>query len=760
MKKRILSVLICLIVVFGWVATTHGVGPIKPLKERMGLGLDIKGGVYVVLQADKEATKKLNDEELRETMEQTQTVVERRVNEMGLSEPTVTIEGKDRIRIELPGVKNAEEAIEQVGKTAQLQFILADGTLVLTGDSVKNAEAGRDDKSTSYQVAVQFDSKGAKAFGEATTRAYNGEVTSAIQGVGDGAIAIVLDNEIISAPNVNEPILGGNCSITGDFSQEEATTLAALIRGGALPIELHEITASVQSAKIGYGALERSILAGLIGLGLILLLMIVFYRGMGIAADISLLLYVVIVLNAMSYAGVVLTLPGVAGLIVAVGMAVDANVIIFSRIREELSNGRSVRVAAETGIKNALPSIIDAQVTTLIAAVILYEIGTSSVKGFAFTFMLGIIVSMFTAIAVTNLYIRAFAEEAGEKFFGGRKKREFKIPVIEKRKVFYAISAGILVMGLVFGIAKGPQYGIDFTGGTMIHLDMGKKVELSDVKKAVAEDGLENLELIYGGEKNEEIILRTTTDLTNKERAEVIDSITDKVGKNTVIAQEQFGASVGKELRNNALLAILISAICMLIYIRIRFRNWRFGGAAILGDLHDVLVVISFYMIFGITVNNPFIAGILTVVGYSINDTIVVFDRIRENMRYDNRKELVGTIDRSVGQTLGRSLMTSATTILVMIPLAIYGGETIREFVLPLMVGVLAGTYSSIFFCSPLFYDMRKRPKQGYQGIEVSRVEEAPQVKKTKTTKKRSKRYVKGHLKKSKPKKTEESFRL
>ena len=720
--RRVLAIVFVIIIAFGWVVTVKGIGPISPIKDRMGLGLDIKGGVYVVLEADaKDLAKYSNEDDKRTVMEQTQAVIENRVNELGLSEPTVTIEGENRIRVELPGAENAEEAIAQIGKTAQLQFILADGSLVLDGSSVKDAQAGQDDKSTSYAVNLQFDSSGADAFYEATKKAYNGEVQSAIQGVDSGAIAIILDNEIISAPHVNEPIAGGSCSITGDFTMEEAQNLAALIRGGSLPITLTEVTSSVQSAQIGYNALEMSVYAGLIGLALILLLMLFAYRGLGIAADLALLFYVVIVLNIMSVMHVTLTLPGIAGIIVAVGMAVDANVIIFSRIREELAAGRSVRVAAETGYKRALTSIIDSQVTTLIAAVILYEVGTSSVKGFAFTFMVGIIVSIFTAVIVTQLYVGLFAQSrstAKLSFFGMRKDGSAsftfskRIPLIDKRKVFYCISAVILIIGLGCGVIRGLNFGIDFTGGTMIQMDMGKQVKISDVEKAIAKYDLDPT-IIYSGAGNEEIVIRTKVAMENEERAQVIDTINEEFGTTDkdIIAQELFGGSIGKELRNNAILAIIIAAACMLIYIRIRFRQWRFGGAALLGVLHDVLIVISFYAIFQVTVNNPFIAGILTVVGYSINDTIVIFDRIRENLKYMKRGTLVETIDRSITQTLGRSLMTSATTLIVMVPLLIMAGSAIRVFILPLMVGILAGTYSSICVCSPLYYEFSTAAK-------------------------------------------------
>ena len=712
--KRVFAVLFVIIIVAGWYLTLVGAGPIQPLKDRMKLGLDVKGGVYVVMEAKTD----LKGDDLREAMEQTQAVIEERVNQMGLAEPVVTIEGEKRIRVELPGAEDAQEAIDQIGRTAQLQFALADGTIVLDGGNVKDATIATDNESAGYAVALEFDSEGLDLFHQATSQAYSGAVTSAIEGVDNKAIMIILDGQIISAPRVNEPISGGQCSITGGFSQEEASNLAALIRGGALPLELEEINSSVQSAKIGYNALEMSVYAGIIGLAIILIIMLVAYRAMGIAADLALLLYVIIVLNIMSAMGSVLTLPGIAGIILSVGMAVDANVVIFSRIREEIESGKTVRVAVQTGFKRAMKTVVDSQVTTLIAAVILYQIGTSAVKGFAFTFMIGIIVSIFTAVVVTQLYVGIISESrkfSKRSFFGIRADNTAVFTIrkelhfIRHRKVFYIISVIILVAGLVFGLVRGLNYGIDFTGGTMIQIDMGKQVKVTDVEKAIKKYDL-SPEIIYSGEDNEQIVIRTIESLDSDKRAEVIETINQEFGTtdDDVVAEELFGPSVGKELRNNAILAILIASICMLIYIRFRFSQWKFGGAALLGVVHDVLIVIAFYAIFNVTVNNPFIAGILTVVGYSINDTIVIFDRIRENIRYLRKGNTEEIIDKSITQTLGRSLMTSVTTLIVMVPLLIMAGEAIREFVLPLMVGVIAGAYSSITICSPLYYEFAR----------------------------------------------------
>ena len=736
--KKVLAVLCVVIIAVGWYLTILGAGPIQPIKDRMKLGLDIKGGVYVVMEAKTD----LQGEELRDAMEQTQAVIEERVNQMGLAEPVVTIEGEKRIRVELPGAEDAQEAIEQIGTTAQLQFALADGTIVLDGSNVKNAESAMDNESAGYAVDLQFDSEGADLFHEATSTAYSGAVTSAIEGVDNKAIMIILDGQIISAPTVNEPISGGRCSITGGFTQEEATNLAALIEGGALPLELEEVNSSVQSAKIGYNALEMSVYAGIIGLVLVILLMVIAYRGLGFIASVALLFYVLIVINIMGFAGSVLTLPGIAGFILSIGMAVDANVVIFSRIREEIAAGKTIRVATQQGFKRALSTVVDSQVTTLIAAVILYEIGTSAVKGFAWTFMIGIVVSIFTAVAVTQLYVNLLANSrkyAKKSFFGIRKdgKASFhfdrELHFMKHKKIFYIISIVIIVIGLGFGVVRGLNYGIDFTGGTMIQMDMGEEVAVKDVEEAIKEFDLDP-EIIYSGANNEQIVIRTIVALDSDQRHEVVHAINEAFGTTDedVVAEELFGPSVGKELRNNAILALIMASICMLVYIRFRFAQWKFGGAALLGVLHDVLIVIAFYAIFNITVNNPFIAGILTVVGYSINDTIVIFDRIRENIKYMRKGNTVEMIDTSITQTLGRSLMTSVTTLIVMVPLLIMAGEAIREFVLPLMVGIIAGAYSSICVCSPLYYEfskhselskyekmqMKHKKKNPYQGIK------------------------------------------
>ena len=721
--KKIVAVLLLLLVGFGWYATVFGVGSLAPLTDKIQLGLDIKGGVYVVMEAqtDKEG------EELTELMNQTQQVISRRVDQMGIANADVRVEGGNRIRVELPGVENAQEAIDQIGRTAQLQFLMPDGGFVLDGSMVQNATVTQSGSETGgYAVSLELKSEGADAFEQATEKALSGTVTATIkdsygQTVPSDSIVIMLDNDVISSPSVNEVISGGKCEITGNFSQDEASELAALIRGGALPAPLEEVSSSVQSAKIGLDAFDQSVKAGIIGIAIIFVIMIAGYMIMGLAADIALAMYILIIFIIMALVGNVITLPGIAGLILSVGMAVDANVVIFTRIKEEIISGKSTRVAVQTGFKRAMSTVIDSQVTTLIAAVILYQIGTSSVKGFAWTLMIGIIVSLLTAVVITHLYLGIFANTrrfSKKKYYGIKEdgtamfaiKRQFSF--IKHRKIYYTVSVVILVIGLAFGLVRGLNYGIDFTGGTMVQIDMGKEVAMEEVEDVLNDRGIE-AEVVYAGENNEQIMIRTVDAIENDERSALIADLQQEFGfeDSDILAQELFGPTVGKELRNNAIKAVLLAAVGMLIYIRLRFKEWNFGASAILGVLHDVLIVLTFYAVFNVTVNNPFIAGILTVVGYSINDTIVIFDRIRENNQL-MRKDEEEIIDISINQTLSRSIMTTFTTLIVMVPMFIMTSASMREFILPLMVGVAAGCLSSIFICSPLYYQFSQHKRK------------------------------------------------
>ncbi|NLY81232.1 MAG: protein translocase subunit SecF [Clostridiales bacterium] len=719
--KKILSFAVIAVVLIGWYITVFGAGSFKNIGDQMKYGLDINGGVYVVMEAQTD----IKGSDLDRLMQETKSVLENRVNAMGISESTVTIEGKDRLRIELPGVENASDAIEQIGKTAQLNFYLADGTKVMSGSEVKTAGIENDQERGGYKITLEFTNKGSELFEEATRTASSGTITPTMEqedgtAVYPNAIVIMLDDQIISAPTCDSAISGLSCEITSGsgFGKEEASSTAALIRGGALPTSLKEINSSVQTATIGVDALNKSVKAGIIGIVLVFLIMLIAYKMLGLVANIALALYIAIDLWILVSLGAVLTLPGIAGIILSVGMAVDANVIIFTRIREEIAKGKSLRVAVDAGFKKAVSTVIDAQVTTLIAAIVLYLIGSTSVKGFALTLMIGIIISIFTAVLITQLLMGTLAESkkfGKNRFFGMNEDGTYRknyVPnfkFIENRKKFYVLSLAVIILGAGFMFTKGFNYGIDFTGGTMIQFDMGEKVALDKVEESLEEFELEPT-IIYAGDNNNQIIIKTIEALDNASRDEVIAVIGEDfdITSEDVLASEQFGPSVGKELRRNAVRAIIIAALFMLVYIIFRFKTWKYGVAAVSGLLHDVLITLSIYAIFGFAINNPFIAGILTVVGYSINDTIVIFDRIRENKRLYKKNTNLVNLNDSVNQTLSRSVMTSLTTLAVMLPLFIMVSSTLREFVIPLFIGVFVGTYSSVFLCTPLLYDMIK----------------------------------------------------
>ncbi len=719
--KAVLSVLVIIVIAFGLFATFHGItkddeGNYIDGKGALKYGLDINGGVYVVMEAQTDDLD-LSSEELKELMEQTRAVIDNRVNELGVAESSVTIEGTNRLRVEMPGVTDADEAIEAIGTTAQLFFMLSDGTVVLDGSYVQDAQVDTD--GSYYKILLQFTSEGASLFEDASRKAYNNEPEVAVEGMNSDEIAIVLDGTVLTHPQVRSVISGGRCEITGRFSRESATTLAALIRGGALPVDLVEIQSSVQSATIGANALDKSIIAGGIGLIIVFALMLLMYGILGLIADIALVLYVIMFIWAMVAFNVVLTLPGIAALILSIGMAVDANVIIFSRIKEEICEGKSIRVAVDSGFKNALVTVLDAQITTLIAAVVLYEVGTTTVKGFALTLMIGIVFSIFTAVIISQLFLSLIAGTerfSRNKYFGvnedGTPKQFIskKFSFIKNRKIFYIASCCIIILGLVFSMIFGMNYGIDFTGGTTIQVDLGRQVDISEVEDTIKSFDLDP-SIIYTGEGNTQIQIKTIKALENTERTEVFAALQDKYGldDSALVASEQFGPSVGDELKVNAFKAIIIAAVGMLIYIILRFKSWKYGLSAIVGVAHDVLMVLAFYAIFRYTVNNPFIAAILTLVGYSINDTIVIFDRIRYNKKLYPKNNNETNIDLSLNQTLNRTIMTSLTTLVVMIPLLIMVGGSISEFIIPLMVGVIVGCYSSIFICAPMYYDLNRK---------------------------------------------------
>ena len=740
--KKLAAIIVTAIIAFVWVLTVVGVGPAGPIQDKIKLGLDISGGVYVVLEAQTDET----GSSLRAIMEQTQAIIEDRVNGMGLTEPVITIEGERRIRVELPGIDNTEDAIQSIGSTARLQFKLADGTVALEGGDVSGSSVNSDRDHGGYLITLEFTAEGGQKFYEATSKAYSRDVSEPFM---DGIysanqIAIVLDDQILSAPSVdNGPISGGSAVITrsGGFEQEEAISVSTLIRAGALPADLHEVESSAIGARLGLGALQNSLIGGLIGIIIMIVIMLVAYRFMGLGAALALLLYIPLIPWILVGMGGVLTLPGVAGVILSIGMAVDANVIIFARIKDEVAEGKSVRVAVGTGYRKAIGTILDAQITTLIAAIVLYQLGTGPVRGFAMTLIIGILVSLFTAMVVTNIYVRTFAESdfiVKRGLLGirdGTGAQNVKLGkffhFIRNRKIYYIITVVVVVVGLGLGIGRGFNLGIDFTGGTMMQIELGKTVTADEVRDTLAEHGITDADIVSFGEEQTGVIVKTTQSITSTQREDIMAGFSEEYGVTDDALQtfEQFGPSVGKMLTNNAIIAVLISIGLTLVYVVIRFR-FQLGIASIACLFHDAIIMIAMYGIFHMTINNPFIAAILTVVGYSTNDTIVIFTRIRENIGIMRKQPLDVVVDTSVNQTLIRSIMTTVTTVSTITPLIFIGGEVISQYAIPLVIGIVVGTLSSIFIASPFFYDISKNSyKFGggkYKGAEKTTNDKKP----------------------------------
>ncbi len=676
-------------------------GAMKNIK----LGLDLAGGVSITYQVK---DKNPSDEEMSDTIYKLQ----RRVEQYS-TEASVYQEGSDRINIEIPGVTDANTILDELGKPGSLEFQTEDGKTVITGSDVETAtaRAGEDSmKNREYSVELTLNKDGKEKFAKATE-----------ENVGK-KINIVYDGTTISDPIVNQAITGGSAYITGNFTFEEAENLASTIRIGGLKLELEELRSNVVGAQLGEQAISTSLKAGAIGLGLIIVFMIFVYYLPGLASGLALLIYTELVLVILNAFNVTLTLPGIAGIILGIGMAVDANVIIFARVREEMSRGKTVKNSLKAGFQKAMSAIVDGNVTTLIAAAVLWFRGSGPVKGFAQTLAIGIIVSMFTALVVTRIIVFSFYAVGMRKeslYYRPKKERE-PIGFVEKRKVFFAVSAllivaSLAVMGMNASQGKGAfAYSLEFEGGTSTNVTFNEEYSIDEIDEKIVPvveeiTGDNNVQTQKVAGTNQ-VIIKTVT-LSLDQREELNQAMVDefKVDESLITA-ENISSTVSNEMRKDAVVAVIISTICMLLYIWFRFKDIRFAASAILALLHDVLIVIGFYAIARISVGNTFIACMLTIVGYSINATIVIFDRIREELHYQTKKtDLMNVVNKSITQTLTRSIYTSLTTFVMVAILFIMGVSSIREFAAPLMVGVICGAYSSVCITGALWYVMRAK---------------------------------------------------
>ena len=669
------------------------------------LGLDLSGGVSITYQV-------VDENPSAEDMSDTIYKLQKRVDSYS-TEASVYQVGDDRITVEIPGVQDANQILEDLGNPGSLEFQMPDGTVFMTGDMVADAQAATQTDTygnKEYVVALKLTDEGAKIFGEVTS-----------ENIGKN-LPIVYDGETISYPRVQTAITGGEAQITGMADFEEAETLATQIRIGSLSLQLSELESSVVGAQLGSQAIASSLKAGAIGLAIVMVFMIVMYAVPGIAASLALAIYTTLVIATLYLFDITLTLPGIAGIILGIGMAVDANVIVFARIREEIATGKSVQTSMKIGFQKAMSAILDGNITTLIASVVLMALGSGTVKGFAYTLMIGIILSLFTAMVVTRyiLYSLYALGLKSEKLYGRAKERK-SIDFIGKKAVFFTISGIIIAAGLIsMGVhsateGKALNYGLDFMGGTSTTADFGKDMTIEDIEN----DIVPYVEKVTGDSDVQATKVEGTTQVTIKTRTLSLDErqeLEDTLAENcdvdaSTITSQSISSTISGEMRSDALKAVIVSWIFMLLYIWFRFKDIRFAASAILALVHDVLVVITVYALVRISVGSTFIACVLTIVGYSINDTIVIFDRIRENLALKTGKQTAEDLreiaNKSLTQTLSRSINTSITTFIMVVMLYILGVASIRDFSLPLMAGLVCGAYSSICIATELWYVMK-----------------------------------------------------
>lgn len=745
-KNRAVMGLIVFALILGLLGYTavFGVGSDKSgSASSIKLGLDLAGGVSITYQVVGDEKPSAAD------MSDTIYKLQQRVDNYS-TEAQVYQEGDDRINIEIPGVSDANTILEDLGKPGSLYFIsqtdsegnqnyggtygigvdgeveiqyiltkpidelLADGSIVLTGTEVVDAQAkARQDSMGNVEnvVTLVLNEEGKEAFAKATQKAYdNGE-----------SIAIYYDDKFVSVPNVQAVITDGNAVITGQSSPEEAQRIASTIRIGGLKLELEELRSNVVGAQLGSEAIHSSLIAAAVGFVLVVLFMIAVYYISGLAAALALCLYTELMVILLYAFEATLTLPGIAGIILSVGMAVDANVIIFARIREELATGKTVQSSIKIGFSKALSAILDGNITTFIAAVVLYFMGSGTIKGFSITLMLGIILSMFTALFVTKFLINALYAIGiqSEKAYGVGKEKK-TINFLGKRKFFFGLSAAVIVIGFVMmGVNQSQinmplNYSLDFVGGTSTTMTLNEDMSIEEIDAQIVpmiEDitGDGNVQTTKVAGSNQ-VIIKTRT-LNLEEREKFADTMADNFGVDkSSITAETISATVSSEMQADAVQAIVVATILMLLYIWFRFKDIRFGASSVIALIHDVLVVLAFYAVVRISVGNTFIACMLTIVGYSINATIVIFDRIRENLRdKKDRETLEEMVNKSISQTLSRSIFTSLTTFFMVAALEVFGVSSIREFALPLIAGIICGTYSSICLTGAMWYVFRTK---------------------------------------------------
>ncbi len=709
---------------------------ISPPSEKINLGLDLQGGMHVVMKVDLEKVPELAREDATDRAVE---VIRNRIDEFGVKEPSVSKQGVDQIIIQLPGVSDRKRALEIIGKTAHLEFrmvaheqalidqalggeipegyeikelsrgkglgsekLLLEKDSFLSGDKLVNAGVSFDQGSLGQPiVTLEFNDEGAKTFDQATAKA-SGDFR--VDGI-PRRIAIILDGALRSAPQVRERIPNGRAIVQGQFTYEDASDLALVLRAGALPAPVYVEEERTVGATLGQDSIEKGIRACFVGLVLVLVAMFAYYFINGAVANVALILNLLFLIAGLSLFNASLTLPGIAGIILAMGMAVDSNVLIYERMREELKLGKGARAVIASGYNKALSTILDSNITTLITALLLFRFGTGPIRGFAVTLSLGIIVSMFTALFVTRAIFDFIS-----------KKQDLKIKMLELvgvpsfnyikwRHIAYGVSSVVIVCGLLFFFNRGSDnFGVDFSGGSLVQVKFAEPTDMGAIRSALKEGGVEGSQIQnFGDSSLNEIIVRTPQ--MNPEEVEA--SLKALVGDDQVeiMRVERVGPAVGADLRQKAMWASIWALIAMGVYVSFRFR-FQFAVCAAVALFHDAAITVGLYSLSGREMNLTFIAAILTIIGYSLNDTIVIFDRVRENMRLLKKMTFSDLINLSLNQTLSRTIITSGLTLLAVIALYVFGGEVINDFAFAILIGVVVGTYSSVFIAAPLAADL------------------------------------------------------
>ena len=745
-RGRIIAFFLLVIVLIGMIGTTS-----LPIAKDIKLGLDLQGGFEVLYEVSSLEGDDLEITE--EVLSDTTDALMSRINVLGVSEPVIQIEGDDRIRVQMPGVEDQASARELLSTEANLTFRDAEDNVLLDGsDLVQGGAAGTFGQNGNPIVTLELKDPG--KFAEIT-----GEIAQKPEP--DNVLVIWLDFEegvdsfeqermeadpkFVSAPGVDQRINSPSVEISGSFTVEETQNLAGILNAGALPVQLEEIYSTSVGAQFGEEALDQTTLAAAIGISLVLIFMLIFYRFPGVIAVITLSTYVYLILLVFEWIGGVLTLPGIAAIMLGVGMAVDANIITYERIREELRIGKSVKEAFRAGARSSFSAIIDANVTTLLAAAVLFYFGTSSVRGFATLLIISILASFLTAVwgsrLLLGLWVNSGVLDGKFGWFGLKPskihKSEENLEITDlntrfdrfdfagNRNKFFAASLALIAAGMiVLGIFQ-LNLGIDFSSGTRVEIASESALTQEEVENFLTEAGYPTDDVVISGDASDIGVARFAEDFSQDQINELQSAVMDEYGERPSVST--VSPTVGQELAENALYALAIAAIGIIIYVAFRFE-WRMGVASIVALIHDAFFIVAVFSLLRLEVDITFIAAVLTIVGYSINDTIVTFDRIRENMKrmkkIDTVEQLEKVVNTSLRQTLVRSVNTVVTVILVVVALLIFGSPSILNFSIALLIGLIAGTYSSIFIAAQLWLVLKKRELNKKGPIDIEKKEQ------------------------------------